>query len=74
MKRQRAQSIHNFFKPIGSSSQPCEHDAHANDVQSSGENHSSPAEVDVQTDQDVPVPKVTQEPTIMTTKYDREPG
>ncbi|KAE8798281.1 DEAD-box ATP-dependent RNA helicase 34 [Hordeum vulgare] len=54
MKRKRAQSIHTFFKPIGSSSQPCEHDngANTNDVQPSEENNPSHAEGDAQ---DVPV-------------------
>ena len=36
--------------PIGSSCQPCEHDAYTNDLQTSQENNPSPAEGDYQPD------------------------
>lgn len=73
MKRKRAQSIHTYFKPIGPISQPSEHGdgANTNDVQPSEENNPSHAEGDAQ---DVPVPEVTEEATVITTKYDRDPG
>jgi hypothetical protein len=74
MKRKRPRIDH-FFKPIGSSSQP--------DVQPSEENDQGPendpnnVEIDAQIDTDISdihVPEVTEQATIITTPYDRDPG
>ena len=69
--------MHNFFKPIGSSSQPDEHDgaADVNNVQASEENQDNPdsVEVDAQTENNISGPEVREQATIITTEYDLRP-
>ena len=72
MKRKR-ESIHKYFKPVGSSSRPSEHDATADNAEPSEQNQPNCTDGDAQID-DVSVPEATEEATIITTSYDREPG
>ena len=43
-------------------------------MQSSEQNNPNSVEVDAQTDNGIPIPEVTEQATIITTEYDRDPG
>ena len=49
MKRKR-ESIHKYFKPVGSSSRPSEHDATADNVEPSEQNQPNCTDGDAQID------------------------